>query len=108
MNACSWARRNPSSLLGPQGLFVAVFRTRQRQPEDPRAAPSTLRFPAISVQRRCRAFRPWSRLEGGNTLLTGFLDRSALYGVLAEIEVLGLDLVELRRLPSRAASKDVT
>ena len=26
------------------------------------------------------------------------LDRSALYGVLAEIEALGLDLVELRRL----------
>jgi len=39
-----------------------------------------------------------SRLTGGDTLLTGLLDRSALYGVLAEIEALGLDLVELRRL----------
>jgi hypothetical protein len=31
-------------------------------------------------------------------VLTGLLDRSALYGVLAEIEALGLDLVELRKL----------
>ena len=39
-----------------------------------------------------------SQLKGGDTLLTGLLDRSALYGVLVEIEALGLDLVELRRL----------
>jgi hypothetical protein len=31
-------------------------------------------------------------------VLTGLLDRSALYGVLAEIEALGLDLLELRKL----------
>jgi hypothetical protein len=31
-------------------------------------------------------------------VLTGFLDRSALYGVLAEIETLGLELLELRQL----------
>ena len=42
-----------------------------------------------------------AQLEGGDTLLTGLLDRSALYGVLAEIEILGLDLVELRRLLPR-------
>jgi hypothetical protein len=40
-------------------------------------------------------------LKGEDTLLTGVLDRSALYGVLAEIEALGLDLVELRRLDPR-------
>jgi hypothetical protein len=28
----------------------------------------------------------------------GLLDRSALYGVLAEIEALGLSLIEVRRL----------
>ena len=39
-----------------------------------------------------------SQLKGGDTLLTGLLDRSALYGVLAEIETLGLVLVKLRRL----------
>jgi hypothetical protein len=39
-----------------------------------------------------------SRLHGKETLLTGVLDRSALYGVLAEVEALGLDLVEVRQL----------
>ena len=42
-----------------------------------------------------------SQLKGEDTLLTGVLDRSALYGVLAEIEALNLDLVELRRLDAR-------
>jgi hypothetical protein len=36
--------------------------------------------------------------HGADTVLTGLLDRSALYGVLAEIEALGLDLVEIRQL----------
>ena len=45
-----------------------------------------------------------SRRHGAHTLLTGVLDRSALYGVLAEIEALGLDLLELRRLtPGRGS-----
>jgi hypothetical protein len=35
---------------------------------------------------------------GRHTVLTGLLDRSALYGVLAEIEALGLELVEVRRI----------
>ena len=35
-----------------------------------------------------------------HTVLTGLLDQSALYGVLAEIEALGLDLLELRKLTS--------
>ena len=35
---------------------------------------------------------------GAHTVLTGLLDRSALYGVLAEVEALGLDLLELRKL----------
>jgi hypothetical protein len=37
---------------------------------------------------------------GGDTVLTGPLpDRAALYGVLAQIEALGLELLEVRRLP---------
>jgi hypothetical protein len=44
-------------------------------------------FPALVSQR-----------HGADTVLTGLLDRSALYGVLAEIEALGLDLVEVRQL----------
>ena len=39
-----------------------------------------------------------ARTDGNCTVLTGSLDRSALYGVLAEIEALGLDLLEIRQL----------
>jgi hypothetical protein len=34
------------------------------------------------------------RQHGAHTVLTGLLDSSALYGVLAEIEALGLDLLD--------------
>ncbi len=44
-------------------------------------------FPAMVPQR-----------HGTQTVLTGLLDRSALYGGLAEIETLGLDLLEVRQL----------
>jgi hypothetical protein len=68
---------------------------------DPAAAPYMIRinghlgptvlsaFPALAPQHR-----------GAHTLLTGLLDRSALYGVLAEIEALGLDLLEIQKLSS--------
>ena len=36
--------------------------------------------------------------QGAETVLTGLLDRSALYGMLAEIDALGLDLLEVRQL----------
>jgi len=39
-------------------------------------------------------------------VLTGLLDRSALYGVLAEVEALGLDLVEVRQLTPRRRSPE--
>jgi hypothetical protein len=46
-----------------------------------------------------------SQQQGADTVLTGLLDRSALYGVLAEIEALGLDLVEVRKLtPDRTST----
>jgi len=44
-------------------------------------------FPALAPHHR-----------GTHTVLTGLLDRSALYGVLAEIDALGLDLLEVRQL----------
>jgi hypothetical protein len=44
-----------------------------------------------------------SELEGRDTVLTGLLeDRSALFGVLAQIEALGLELLELRQIPARS------
>jgi hypothetical protein len=40
-----------------------------------------------------------SEVESGDTVLTGLLeDRSAVFGVVAQIEVLGLELLELRQL----------
>jgi len=44
-------------------------------------------FPAMVSQR-----------HGVDTVLTGLLDRSALHGVLAEIDALGLDLLEVRQV----------
>ena len=41
-----------------------------------------------------------------DTVLTGLLDRSALYGVLAEIEALCLDLVEVRHLTPQRKSPE--
>lgn len=42
-----------------------------------------------------------ARTQGNDTVLSGSLvDRAALYGVLAMIETLGLELVELRRVTS--------
>ena len=39
-----------------------------------------------------------ARAEHGETLLTGALpDQAALYGILEEIEALGLELLEIRR-----------
>jgi hypothetical protein len=39
-----------------------------------------------------------SRRQGSETVLTGVLDRPGLHGVLAEIEALGLELLEIRQL----------
>ena len=48
-----------------------------------------------------------SELEGSETVLTGLLeDRSALFGVVAQIEALGLELLELRQIPARPTSRE--
>jgi hypothetical protein len=49
----------------------------------------------------CSAFPALrARADSGDTVLTGVLaDQAALYGVLAEIEALGLELIEVRRIP---------
>ena len=39
-----------------------------------------------------------ARRRAAQTVLTGFLDRAALYGVLAQLELLGLELVEVRQV----------
>lgn len=50
-------------------------------------------FPAMAWQR-----------HGPETVLTGMLDRSAFHSVLAEIEGLGLELLEIRQLAPEARS----
>ena len=46
-------------------------------------------------------------LEDGETVLTGMLeDRSAVFGVLGQIEALGLELVELRHIRPRPKSPE--
>ena len=40
-----------------------------------------------------------AELNGGETVLTGLLeDQSAVFGVVAQIEALGLELLELRQI----------
>ena len=48
----------------------------------------------------CSAFPDLqARPGGGDTVLAGLLaDQAALYGVLAEIEALALELIEVRRI----------
>jgi len=53
-------------------------------------------FPALTATR-----------SGGDTLLTGSLDQSALYGVINQLEALRLHLLEIRRLRSDGAAMTV-
>lgn len=54
-------------------------------------------FPALSA-----------RAQGEDTLLTGRLpDQAAVYGVIARLESLGLDLLELRQLTTDEAKAKV-
>jgi hypothetical protein len=52
-------------------------------------------FPTMAAQRR-----------GTDTVLTGLLDQAALHGVLAEVEALSLDLIEVRQLTSQDESSE--
>jgi hypothetical protein len=48
-----------------------------------------------------------SELKGSDTVLTGVLeDRSALFGVVAQIEALGLELLELRQIRAQPATRE--
>jgi len=48
-----------------------------------------------------------SELQGGETVLTGLVeDRSALFGVLVQIEAFGLELLELRQIAPGPTSRE--
>ena len=69
------------SVATPPGLYA--IRIRGRLGATARSAFPTMR----------------SEVEGGDTVLTGLLeDRSAVFGVVAQLEALGLELLELRQL----------
>jgi hypothetical protein len=73
-----------SAHRGPQPRHYEI-RVRGHLGETMRSA-----FPALRAQS-----------QGADTVLTGALpDQAALHGVLADIEALGLELLEVRRLPS--------
>jgi hypothetical protein len=68
----------------PPGLYAIRIRGRL-------GATAISAFPSMEAE-----------LKGSETVLTGPLeDQSALFGVLAQIEALGLDLVELRQVDDR-------
>jgi hypothetical protein len=47
-----------------------------------------------------------SGFTGGETVLTGSIeDRSALFGVVAQVEALGLELLELRQITAGSAEQ---
>ena len=77
------------------------MRTAARGQHDPRP-PMTHEIRVRGrLGRTMRAAFPALRAEthGEDTLLTGALtDQAALYGVLAQLEALGLELLEVRRL----------
>ena len=53
-------------------------------------------FPAMACQ-----------MTGSETVLTGWLeDRSALFGVIAQIEGLGLELLEVRQVRRKPTTED--
>jgi hypothetical protein len=66
---------------------------------DPASAPYLIRINGRLGATMLSAFPAMApHHHGAHTVLTGLLDRSALYGVLAEIDALGLDLLEVRQL----------
>jgi hypothetical protein len=78
---------------------------RDRGGMDPAPAPYMIRINGHLGAMVLSAFPALApRHQGVHTVLTGLLDRSTLYGVLAEIEALGLDLLEIRKLtPDRTS-----
>jgi hypothetical protein len=72
-----------------------------RQERDPQRQNYEIRVRGHLGANMLRAFPAFAaRTQGQDTLLTGCLpDQAAVYGVMARLEALGLELLELRRLP---------
>ena len=90
---------------------IPAMRTHLPAPDDGRMDPASARY-MIRIKGHLGATllsafpaMAWQR-QGPETVLTGMLDRPGLHGVLAEIEALGLDLLEVRQLPPEAGSPE--
>ena len=90
---------------------ILAMRTHLPAPEYGRMDPASARY-LIRIKGHLGATllsafpaMAWRR-QGRETVLTGMLDQPGLHGVLAEIEALGLDLLEVRQLTSEARSPD--
>ena len=89
MSPAHWIELQDRGVVQPLGLYAIRI--------GGRLGPTALSaFPSMG-----------SELRGGETLLTGLLeDRAALFGVLAQIEALGLDLLEVRQVTAPPTSRD--
>ena len=92
-----------SSFLGSRRLARRVLRgehvTAARRDPQPQRYQARVRG-RLGETIRCAFPDLQARTRGDDTVLTGvFADQAALYGVLAEIEALGLELIDVRRLP---------
>jgi hypothetical protein len=75
---------------GPTGSEPRRWEIRVRGPIGPTIMQA---FPTLAISR-----------SGPDTLLTGSLpDQSALYGAIHQLEALGLQLLEIRHLPTAGA-----
>ena len=73
----------------PPGLYTIRIRGRL-------GATALSAFPSMACE-----------LKAGETVLTGLIeDSSALFGVLEQIEALGLELLELRQIKARPATRE--
>ena len=73
----------------PPGLYLIRIRGRL-------GATALSAFPTMAAE-----------LKGSETVLTGLLeDQAAVFGVIAQIESLGLDLLELRKIRPRPRHRE--
>ena len=105
-----WAKLDPAaknSFEGPSAGIGAIFRWAGNSEVGEGSMTITESRPSEVILIKLEFLKPFAgtniaeftfQPEGDETVLTGwFEDQSALYGALAQIEALGLELVELRQ-----------
>ena len=102
-NTTAVAPCTPAARASPGGHWIPMIRSHLSARDDGVIVPAPARY-MILINGHLGATvlsafpAPAPQHHGAHTVLTGLLDRSALYGVLAEIEALGLDLLEMQKL----------